>query len=398
MRRVIALFLLAISTTTFATTEQSLIAAGHAYSSNNINMLANLYSTNKNSPVISYLYARTLLTHMNNNTIAEHYVDYMPNSYMRNDLLHQLLISYYKNDSFSNFKSAYNKLNNSQIFANETCGYDVASIKLDKTYNTLTDLSWLSNNNITNWCADLGLLAYKNNKIPRADFNRMLNNLIIYGDYDSFNKLMPQLQMKPINFYKYKDMPYNRISHNRYLVIKYISNKAKKYPEDALQILNSSNLNEQDKTLLANYIALQFVANQKFAQAVRLFEKYNSNDISNDEFEWRARSYLALGKWSKLITAIKSMPDTLQNKNVWLYWLAKSYDGLGQYSKATYFLKKIPKDYSYYDLLAQGELETPTIFDTTIPKSISLGDSKFASDVNNALTIYRIGKSSHTHI
>lgn len=377
-RKLFGVLMITTATISFATPSQNLVAAAYAYSSNNTNKLAAIYSVNSMDPVIGYLYAKANLK-AGNSDIARSYISTAATSYMTNDLLHQLLVLDYKHDMYNDFKSSYEKLNNTQISTNEQCGYDVANIQLNSDANSVTDLKWLVNNNITDWCADLGLLEYKRHNISKIEFNELMTNLIVYGDSHSFNKLASS----------------SELSHNQILSIQRIVGKAKKHPEDAIRMLNSASISRQDKILLANYIALQFAAGQKFTTAINIFEKYHSNNISNDEFEWRSRSYLAIGKWNKLITSINSMPQSLRDKNVWLYWLAKSYDGIGQYNKATYYLKKIPHDFSYYDLLARGELETPILLDNAIPKDANFDDNKFASEVNNALMLYQIGKDNN---
>ncbi|MBY0379728.1 MAG: hypothetical protein K2P99_04950, partial [Burkholderiales bacterium] len=394
MRKTILPLILAIFTNILlASNSQEVITASAAHSSNNLKELSELYKTNHTDPVISYLYAKSSLNVQNKPNTADNFVAQAPDSYMKNDLLHQLLIYHYSNNSYAKYVDSYDKLINTQISTIETCGFDLAQLKLSNTLKkTTTDINWLTRDNITSWCVDLGLLIYRKNLITQNAFNQMLSNLVIHGNTSAFNRLAPAIGIKAINFTKYKNICFNKLTNNQFAIIYNIAYGAKKHPENAENLLNQSSLTSLNKILLANYIAMQYARTQQFKHAINLYEEFNSQNINNDEFEWKARSYLATGKWGKLITTIKSMPETIQNKNNWLYWLAKSYDAQGQYGKSTTLLKKIPKDYSYYYLIAQGELEQPIVFNTQLPKYVSLGNSKFAHEVENVLYLYQLGK------
>ncbi len=396
MQKYILSILLFISNAyAFASNNIAQIEADRAYSTNNLGKLNNLYKLNPQDPVITYLNAKINLLNKNAPSYAEDFVKRMPDGYMKNDILHQLLIFYYNNDSFANYKNSYNALNNTQISSNETCGFDIANFKLNIKQKAITDLNWLTNNNITPWCAELGMLKYKNHEISSNALNRMLYNLVIYGDLSTFNKLAPQIKTKPINFNAYQNSSFSKLPQNPFILTYYISLRAKKTPDKAYDMLNAIAINPNSKSILANYIALQLALKQNFTDAISLFEKHSSNNLSNDIFEWKARSYLAKNNWNKLILTINNMPITLQEKNTWLYWMSQSYKNLNRPEQVALSLKKIPLDYSYYSMLAQSELQTAPIFNNTVLKKVTLEDTDFTDDIEFALHLYRLGKSNN---
>ncbi len=395
LKKILGTILTLMVSVSFATNNSILIEADRDFSRNRLNELANLYQANYKDPVVAYLYAKAMLSYKNEPTYAEDFVAKMPNSYMENDIAHQLLIYYYTNKSYSNYKKTYNTLYNTQISPNETCGYDIANIKLNPNYLMKTDKNWLINNNGPDWCSQLILLQYQRQEISKASLHHSLINLSINNDSTSFNQIATPLQIKPIKFNIYQNTIFKKLPKNQYIQAFYITNISKKYPDKALKMLDSIAIEKSTKTIIANYIAMRFATNQEFSNAISVFEKYKFSDLSDDEIEWKARSYLALGKWSTLITTINNMPQYLQDKNVWLYWKAKSYDGLNQSAKASIYLQKISNDYSYYSMLAQGELHTPTIFYAGIPTNTPIPNDKFYHTLKNVYNLYKLSQNNN---
>ena len=368
------------------------------YSHNQTKKLYQTYSNNKNEPVVLYLYAKAALNG-GDTSYALYAVDKLANGYMRNDLLHQLLPYFYRKDYATDYRSIYDKLENTKISSAETCGYDLSKLRINKSEALITSINWLTNNDIGSWCADLGTALYRNNKMSQDDFNLLATNLVINQDGEIFNKLAPLLAVKPINFAHYKNSTFHKLPHNQYLQIYYISSKAKKYPELALSYLTQLNgITKANKIILANYIAQQFAASQQFTQASKLFEQYYSDNLSNSEFEWRVRSYIANRNWQNVIASIMAMPDELRQDNNWQYWLAKAYQQTKQLTKANATFAKIAKDYSYYYMLAQSELGKTVEFDQVLPNAVSLANNKSGQQIEDALSLYQLGKTTNSKI
>ena len=115
--------------------------------------------------------------------------------------------------------------------------------------------------------------------------------------------------------------------------------------------------------------------------------------MSDEELEWRTRSYMYYGKWSKVIDSIDDMPQSLKSKNIWLYWKGKAYANLKQNSKANSYFEQIPSDYSYYSMLAQSVLDNGTGFKTGHSDTTSLGSNQYAINAKSAFALYEMGKS-----
>jgi len=372
--------------------------AAKAYTQGQSQKLYTLYNNNKNEPIVLYLYAKAALNR-GDTSYAIYASDKLPHSYMRNDILHQLLISLYRQGNAHDYLANYKKLENTKISSAETCGYDLFNLRLGNQQATITDKQWLTTNDIGSWCADLGLSLYRKNQLSNSQFNRLLANLVINQDFDLFNKLAPQISLKPINFARHKNSTMHKLPQNQYLQIYYISSKAKKYPDEALNYLSEAHsISAANKTLLANYIAQQFAASQQFTLATQLFNQYYSDDISNSAFEWRTRSYIANKNWLKVISTINNMPQELQQDTTWQYWLGKAYQQTKQASKAKAIFAAMPRDYSYYYMLGQSELGQSVEFDHTLPNAVNVNDSKFNAQIERSLYLYQLGKTSNNKI
>jgi soluble lytic murein transglycosylase len=232
----------------------------------------------------------------------------------------------------------------------------------------------------------------------------MLYNLIASNKTDLFNQIAPMVKLTKLNFNKFSTTKVNQLNGNRFLIVNRITRLAQKDPELALnefhELDDADTISANTKTFLANYIALQFALQQEFLHAIKLFEEYPSSHLSSTEHEWRTRSYLATANWKAVISSIHDMPESLKNKNVWLYWLAKSYDNINQTELATIALQQIPNDYSYYSLLASAELDKLFVFKvapsqaTSIPSTTPI-TTNFKHEVDYAINLYTLSKTNN---
>ena len=371
-----------------------LIKADKAYTTGNLTALGTLYSTDSQNRVISYLYAKAMLT-KDVAKYAKYFIANSPNSYMRNDLIHQLLIFDFNNKSYADYKRIFNLLDISQTNQNEKCGFDY-SVYMTKSGTATLDTGSLINNNIPSWCASYIAIKYQKGDISTFERNIMLDNLIINNKTDVFNQIANDIKIHQISFAHYDKTATKKLPKNKdynFLVVNRISNIGHKTPDIALKELKQSDVDSDTKAVLSNYLAMQFAQTHDFETALSLYSSYANDYMSNEEYEWQVRSYLYYGKLLKVIDSINDMPESLKTKNIWLYWMAKSYTQLGETQKARTVFNQIPQDFSYYSMLAQSEMGKGTVFKTQHSNTTSLNSSQYAINAKSALSLYQIGKT-----
>lgn len=372
-----------------------LLKADKAYTTGNLTSLGAIYSADPQNRVINYLYAKAMLT-KDIAKYAEDFVENSPNSYMRNDLIHQLLIFYFTNNSYSSYTRIFNLLNISQASTNEKCGFDYSIIMTGEAAKPILPENWLVSNNIPAWCADLVGYRYNKGKYSTKERNNMMYDLIINGKTDIFNQVAPDIQIKPINFYHYQSYTVSQLPSGdsyKFLVVYRIALIAHKDPDSGLSEMKRASLDSGTKAFLGNYLAMQFAQKHNFAKALDLYSSYENEYMTDEELEWRTRSYMYAGKWSKVVDSIEEMPKALKTKNVWLYWEGRAYANLKEETKANNYFDQIPSDYSYYSMLAQSALDNGTEFKAGHPTTTELGSSQVAVNAKSAFTLYQIGKS-----
>jgi soluble lytic murein transglycosylase len=371
-----------------------LIKADKAYTTGNLTALGTIYSADPNNRVISYLYAKAMLT-KNIAKYAEDFIENSPNSYMRNDLIHQLLIFNFNNNSYTDYMRLFGLINISQTNQNEKCGYDY-SVNATKSGKPILNNSWLISNNIPGWCAEYIGVKFNSGSVSTKERDIMLYNLIINGKTDIFNQIANDIKIHPVSFAHYPNTPVRSLPNNndyKFLVANRIANIGHKTPDLALKELKQADIDSNTKAFLGNYLAMQFAQKHDFDNALDLYSSYANDYMSDEELEWRVRSYLYYGKWSKVIDSIEAMPQNLKTKNVWLYWEGKSYAQINKTKEATALFEQIPTDYSYYSMLAQAEIDNGTLFKTNHPGATSLSSNQYAINAKSALALYQIGKS-----
>ncbi|MBP9743281.1 MAG: lytic transglycosylase domain-containing protein [Burkholderiales bacterium] len=373
-----------------------ILKADKAYTTGNLTSLGEIYSADPKNQVVSYLYAKAMLT-KNIAKYAEDFVSNTSDNYMRNDLIHQLLIFYFNNDSYSSYLRVFKSLNPTTASLNEKCGYDYASNATNLSFKPLVNNVWLVNNNVPGWCAILTGIYYNNGKINAKERNLLLYNLIINYKTDIFNSVADEMHIKPINFYHYQNSKTSNLPNNNnynYLVVQRINAIGHNDPYLAYSEMKQANINSNTEEFLGNYLAMQFAMKHDFEKAINLYSNYASDYMSDEEREWQTRSYMYYGKWSKVIECIENMPLSLKNKNVWLYWEGQAYANLGEKEKAVAFFKQIPDDYSYYAMLADAQLDDGTEFLNNPSLTTSLDNSQAGINAKIAFNLYREGKDS----
>ncbi|MFN7094705.1 MAG: hypothetical protein ACK4M7_05000, partial [Burkholderiales bacterium] len=394
-KKLLALGFWLINLPVMANNNLPVVKADKAYTANNLVQLSKLYQAYPTDITINYLYSKAMLS-KNNSTYAVNFVTQFPNSYMRSDILHKLLIFYFTNNSLTNYKRTFTILPLAQTSINEKCGYDLANIVLSVSSKPLLSNEWLISTRIPSWCANLIATRYNRGRLDEDQRNLMLYNLLADGKTDVFNHVAPSVGLAAINFARYYNVEVDELPANKnynYLVVNRIVNIAKKDPTRADREIKQANLDANTRIYLTNYLAMQFAIKQKFDQAELLYKKSANSYLSDEEYEWQVRTYLYSSNWNKVITSIDHMPEALKNKNTWLYWKAKAYENLNQADKASKLFAQIPHEFSYYSLLAQAELESHTQLEANPLQQVSRGKSKLFSQAKMALALYEIGKS-----
>ncbi|HLX54513.1 MAG TPA: transglycosylase SLT domain-containing protein, partial [Aquella sp.] len=362
--------------------------ADKLYASGNIGALWQIYRRSPGNRSISYLYAKALLS-KNNPDAALLFIQSNLSDYLRNDILHQLLTFYYTNKSYASYQRIYKLLPDNQKTTNEKCGMDTATGK------TTVDAAYIVNNNPPIWCAVSLSSAYTKGEIDKEQRDWLLYNLVASDKSSAYNQVAPHLGLHTIYFALYANKPTHNLLSNDFLVISRITSIGHKNPDGAWEELKRSGVSSNATAFLSNYLAMKFAQKHNFKQAIHLYEKYGEN-LSDDEYEWLARSYLFSGSWKDLIKTIDDMPKDLRQKNVWLYWEAVAYASLKESDKAREYFKLIPSDYSYYYMLAASELGTPTIYYTRPSKTTTFDNSNEAKAARIGLSLYQEGKRNNS--
>ncbi|HMT02101.1 MAG TPA: transglycosylase SLT domain-containing protein [Burkholderiales bacterium] len=379
-KKILFIYIFLLYKFAFATMD-NIVKADNFFNSGEFTKLEQLYFNNKNNLVINYLNAKAQLM-LNKPSNAQSFIQYAPNSFMRNDLIHQLLIFYFQFKRYKEYQNTYYKLFPSSASVNETCGLDVSNIMLFNNNPILSNINYLITNNPTTWCSNLLLILAKNKKITDIQKNIMLFNLLTNNQSNLFNQ-----------YTKYLDLEYNRndVKTNRYAIANYIIKASKIDPNKALNKLNEVKLDPITENFLKNYLAYQFALKFNFLKAKELFSLTDYKYFSNDEFEWRTKTFLYFMDWEMVIQSIEQMPNELKNKNVWLYWQAKAFDSINKTEQAHNLLEKIPNDYSYYSMLAKAELDEKVVFKTLPSKISELKPNAFSNEVISILNLYKLG-------
>lgn len=357
-----------------------------AYNQRNLTELAKL-ATNPNDKLANYLNANANLA-KNNPEPSLNFIKSNSDGYLRNDLIHQLLSFYFDNQNWDAYSKVYAKLSPEQASNNETCGYDMANFALGNNLATKSDFNYLIANKLPLWCISLIATKLNDGSLDKASQTPFLYSLITNNQITQFNQLTGVFKINSVNLSSSTSA--NNLS-NVYQIVYRIENLSAKYPDQAYAELNNANVNSMTKQYLYNLVAADLASHQMFDLAVKAIKQGNSQYLSDEENEWRVRTYLATNDWNNVLTTINNMPLKLQNKNSWLYWKAYAAGKLGQKTTAQATLQKIPGDYSYYSLLAQAELNAPLNPNFSAPQG-SIKDMEYSDDAQMSFDWYKNGK------
>ncbi len=387
MKKILLGSLILLSQFTFAGSTQW-VSANQAYLKGNLSTLSNLANAYPNDNLINYLNAAANLSR-NNPALAVNYINkHDDDNYFSVDLMHQLLNYFFNNQNWQQYINVYENLPEKQASSNETCGYDVANFALNKNIASKSNFKYLASNKLPLWCVSLVASEINNGNLGKSYLQPFLYNLIINDQLTQFNQLAGSFNYNKVNFTS--SVPSTQLN-NRYQIVYRISNISKKSPETAYSELANANVDSLTRKYLYNLLASNLAIKQNFDMALDAINRGSDEYLSDDEYEWRVRIFLATKNWQSVIDTINMMPDKLQAKNAWLYWKAYAYGKLGQKSQAQDILSRIPLDYSYYALLAQSELrQNPDVDDT--PPTGKISSIKYSADAQLSFELYRLGK------
>lgn len=367
-------------------------SANIAYSKNNLANLSTISANNPNDKLVSYLNALANLN-KNNPFPAIKFIKYnQTDNYFSLDLIHQLLNYYYNDQKWNNYLAVYRQLPENYSSLNETCGYDIANFATDNKIQPKSNYTNLISNKIPLWCVTL-FASQLNNRSLNKDYQQpFLYSLIINDQLNQFNQLANVFHYPKLKFDNYNAQA--NISLNKYQTIYMINLLAKKSPELAYTQLSTAKLDNVTRGYLYNIIATNLAMKQNFNLASSALEKANDNYVSDEDYEWRARIYMALSDWQQVDNIISSMPDRLQTKNVWLYWRAFAKNKLGDLPKAVLILNKVPDDYSYYSLMARAELHKNLSTNMHLFGK-KLDDIEYADDAKLSFALYNLARQTN---
>lgn len=114
-------------------------------------------------------------------------------------------------------------------------------------------------------------------------------------------------------------------------------------------------LDNDEKQLAQAYMALES-ARRHEPEALQGFARVNAGLLSNEQWEWYARSALRQQDWPLLLKVINEMPAVLAEDSTWRYWKARALLAKGPSPEANQMLAKLSQERHFYGWLAAEEL------------------------------------------
>ncbi|HJV75416.1 MAG TPA: transglycosylase SLT domain-containing protein [Noviherbaspirillum sp.] len=147
-----------------------------------------------------------------------------------------------------------------------------------------------------------------------------------------------------------------RVAHEVFILA--LGRSAKKNPSYAVSALVNAadRLTERERELAWAQIALQ--ASFKLApDAVVYWHRTNGAPLSNEAYQWKARTALRAGEWKLVKSTIADMPASLRNDPAWIYWMGRAYLAEGNAEEAKKRFESIADQTNFYGQLALEELD-----------------------------------------
>jgi len=137
-----------------------------------------------------------------------------------------------------------------------------------------------------------------------------------------------------------------------------LGRSAKNNPAQAVGMLVAAaeQMTEPQRALAWAQIALQ--ASYKLApDAAVYWHRTDGAPLSNDGYQWKARTALRAGEWKLVNATIDAMPAALRNDPAWIYWRGRAYRTEGKIDEARQQFESIADQTNFYGQLALEELD-----------------------------------------
>ena len=140
---------------------------------------------------------------------------------------------------------------------------------------------------------------------------------------------------------------------------------AKDQPEEAMALVDSLadrfKLGELERAKARRAIAVRAAWSQH-PQALEWLATLPEAALNDDVLLWRARLTLLTQDWSKLLTAIEALPESMQAEPQWRYWRGFALDQTGREEEGRALLGELAGERQYYGFLAADHLRRPYNF------------------------------------
>ena len=104
-------------------------------------------------------------------------------------------------------------------------------------------------------------------------------------------------------------------------------------------------------------LATAYAKDQQFDQALALYVQADRSQLTQEHFDWFARSALRRKNWQTLDSVIASMPESGQRDATWLYWRGRALAAQGHSAEAQALYRQAAQTgRNFYAVLATEEL------------------------------------------
>ena len=104
-------------------------------------------------------------------------------------------------------------------------------------------------------------------------------------------------------------------------------------------------------------LATAYAKDQQFDQALALYAQADRSQLTQEHFDWFARSALRGKHWQTLDSVIASMPESGQRDATWLYWRGRALAAQGHSAEAQALYRQAAQTgRNFYAVLATEEL------------------------------------------
>jgi hypothetical protein len=374
--------------------KEAIIQASMAYVAKSSSKLDSLYKSNPESIVINYWYS---ILSISNNELspAINFLHTHQPSYYTKSIRLQLLQEYSNRKSWQNYLTiATNHYD--ELPESDKCSFQLADFYVNNKKDDNYLLSIVKTHPVSD-CLEL----VKSAMAPDSTaFRLMLSNLILDNKIEMFNSITSEYDIP--NTINRDDFKRAVKEKDIFSISYYFSNKIK----NNIDVLNDYNSLPDDlpnnfKLFLQNYLSFHYAVKLNFTTALLFTDNNNSIFMSDEQYEWKIRTYLFAKNNKEALQAISNLPEHLKIKSAWIFW--KAYLLLQKSNKADSLnnIKSLIKTIDENDLFyyIQGQILLAKIEHRTF-NSLPVVSHKFSSsciydeDIDNAINLYQIAKTN----